>query len=374
MKKTIFLLGTGLAVSAAVYAFAADFSAESGANEKRGPGKIVRPVKIFNVINNQQGDVRHFPATIHSAEESMISFRVPGEIMALPVKKAQEVKKGDLLAQLDNRDFKNEVDLRQAEFDLAQANYKRIKSLWGKKVVSQAELDTTTAQLKSARAALKLSKDRLKDTTLVAPFDGRIAQIDVENHQLVQAQKPILLLQSDNTLEVRIQMPETTLTKIQQKNVNTLYQPLVTFNGHPASSGIGYPVTYNEHATSATPGTLSYEVTFTMPAPKDITIYPGMAATLHLDMAKVLRNKPIAHVVVPVNSVLKDDSTGKHQAWIYDTNTGRVNPVTVTLGAMTKDGITITSGLKSGEQIVAAGLSQLSKNMAVKPLIRERGI
>ena len=76
----------------------------------------VRPVKLIQVERSNQGEMHSFPARVFASEESRISFRIPGELMSLPVAPAQEVKKGELLARLDDRDLKNQVELRQADF------------------------------------------------------------------------------------------------------------------------------------------------------------------------------------------------------------------------------------------------------------------
>ncbi len=367
MKKMVILVGSGLALSAAAYGFSAKPSVVTNST----PPDVVRPVKLFQVVDTSHGVTRRFPATVHAAEEALIAFRVPGEIMELPVLNGQLVKKGDLLAKLDTRDYINEVSLRQADFDLANVNYRRIRSLNAQKAVSQAEMDSATATLKSAEASLKLAQDRLKDSTLVAPFDGRIAQIEVENRQLVQSYQTVLLLQDDKALEVHIQLPENVLSTIQRDNINNSYKPLVSFTSAPDKT---YPVVYKEHATSVTTGTLSYEVTFSMPAPQDITVYPGMGATLYLNMSEALVQTQMSNIIIPVSAVLKDDLTGKHQVWIYHAEQGRTTPVEVTLGSMTQEGIAILSGLKGDEQIIAAGLNKLRADMQVKPLVRERGL
>ncbi|KEQ13382.1 hypothetical protein GZ77_13345 [Endozoicomonas montiporae] len=333
---------------------------------------VVRPVKLFTVKDSGRENIREFPATVKATEEAEVSFRVSGELVELPVHPADEVKKGQLLAKLDDRDFKNTVAVRQADYDLAASDYRRIASLRAKKVVSVADYDQANAKLKSSRISLQLAKDQLRDTVLNAPFAGRIAQTMVENYQSVQAQQPILILQSSNTLDVSIQVPESILTKIREEEVNYDYFPTVRFSGNPDKE---YSLTYKEHDTRVTPGTQSYTVVFTMQAPKELTIYPGMGGTVTIDLSKVTsRSKALAEYIVPMTAVLKDDSTGKNSAWVYNPDTGVVNPVEVSLGPITDQGITVMTGLEAGDEIVSAGLSRLHPDMKVKPLERERGL
>ncbi|MGY0219389.1 efflux RND transporter periplasmic adaptor subunit [Endozoicomonadaceae bacterium StTr2] len=345
----------------------------SGCSETEisAPVEVVRPVKLLTVQDTGLQDLRHFPGTVSSSEESLISFRIPGELVEFPVKTAEEVKAGQLLARLDDKDIRNELAQRQADYDLAEVNYKRIHSLREKKVISQSDLDKAHANLKSTKAALRLAKDKLRYSTLTAPFDGRIARTNVENHQYVQAQQTILLLQNSKTLDISIQVPENIMASVRKDETDFSYKPSVTFAN---DTGNAYPAAYKEHDTSVTPGTQSYKVTFSMPVPEDISIYPGMGATVHVDLQKVSGKKAVSSFNVPPTAVLSDDTSGIKQAWVYNPVTGTVNPVEVTVGRLTQNGLTILSGLKNGDQIAVAGLSRLRPDMKVKPLVRERGL
>ena len=333
---------------------------------------VVRPVKLFEVVNRQAQNLREFPAIVAASEEASLSFRIPGELLEFPVSSAMIVEQGQLLARLDDRDIRNEVAALQADFDLAEADFRRIQSLREKQMVSQSDFDNANTRLKASRVNLQLAKDRLSDTVLTAPFDGRIAQTLVENYQSVQAQQPVLFLQDHQTLDISIQVPESILTQVQEDRVDPTYQPVVTFAGRGGSE---YTAAYKEHATRVTPGTQSYEVTFTMPAPESFTVYPGMGATLTIDMTRIMGNgNPDSEFIVPMTAVLKDDASGQYQVWVYNTETGTVTPRPVTAGRITQSGITVTSGLEDGEQIVSAGLNRLRAGMEVKPLERERGV
>lgn len=333
---------------------------------------VIRPVKLFKVSDSGRENLREFPATVEATEEAEISFRVPGELSEFPILPSDNVSKGQLLAKLDDRDYKNNVAVKQADYDLAASNYRRIASLRAKKVVSVADYDQANAKLKSCKVALRLARDQLQDTTLLAPFAGRIAQTLVENYQSVQAQQPILILQSSNALDVSIQVPENIISSIREEDIDHDYTPTVRFSGNPDKD---YLLTYKEQDTKVTPGTQSYTVTFTLPAPQELTMYPGMGGTVTIDLSRVTRqSKALAEYIVPITAVLKSDSSGQNQAWVYDPDSGMVNPVEVTLGPVTDKGITILTGLEEGDKIVSAGLSHLKPGMEVKPLERERGL
>lgn len=332
--------------------------------------QVVRPVKLYTLSDDRMTELKQFPAQIRASKESIMSFRVPGQLVELPVIAAQEVKAGQMLARLDDRDFITEVALRKTDYELAKANFDRISKLTEQQVLSQADFDNAKAAVESARSALRLAKDRLSDTKLQAPFTGRVAETMVENYEYVQPQQTVLVLQDQNNLEVSIQFPENLLARINEDTVNKAYQPLVKLTGNKDS----FPVTYKEHATRATQGTQAYEVVFSFRAPEDgVTIYPGMGATVTMDMAQLTQSAGgEQEFLVPVTAVLSDDASGKSQVWKYQD--GGLLPIEVTLGDMTDRGLVVRGELKPGDQLVSAGLNKLRPDMKVKPLERERGL
>nr|WP_159063854.1 efflux RND transporter periplasmic adaptor subunit [Thaumasiovibrio occultus] len=365
MQRTTRTVGSiALAVSL-VLSGCKETTAENTAKEP-----VVRPVRLFTIADTDANNLRRFPANVLASEEAIISFRVAGELVEFPVKPADIVEKGALLAKLDDRDYRTDVQLRKTDYDLALRDFERVKTLRQRNVLSQADYDNALARVRSARAALKLAEDRLADTKLVAPFSGRVAQTAVENFEFVQPQQTILVLQSDNTLDVSIQLPENILNQINQDSVNPDYRPTVSFAGRPDS----YPVTYKQHATQATPGTQAYEVVFSLAVPENgQTIYPGMGATLSMDMAQILPNMTHSDAfLVPLTAVLDDDASSQAQVWVY--NDGIVEPRAVEKLRITNDGVLVSGDLNAGTQIVSAGLNQLTSGMTVKPLERERGL
>lgn len=332
----------------------------------------IRPVKLFTLSDKAAENVRHFPANVHASEEAVISFRVSGELAELPINAAQRVEKGQLLAKLDDRDFITEKQLRKTDYELAKVEFERVKTLHERNVLSQSDFDNAQARVRSSKAGLKLANDRLSDTALVAPFSGRIAHINVDNFQYVQPQQTILILQEDKTLDISIQFPENLLNSIDKRKIDQNYQPMVTFAG----KNIQYPVTYKEHATQATPGTQAFEVIFSLLVPNDgQTIYPGMGATVSVDLVAMMPDENDAaegFFVIPLTAMLVDDSTGKNQVWVY--RDGDVSPREVTLQRITDNGAVVSGQLAPGEQLVSAGLNKMRIGMKVKPLKRERGL
>ncbi len=328
----------------------------------------VRPVKLLEVIDVNAASIRVFPAKIAATKQAELGFRVSGQLINFTLVEGIHVKKGEVLAQLDDRDARNTLLNREADHELATADYKRKGELLRRQLISPADYDLAKAQLKSATAALANARDQLGYTSLIAPYDGTVAKISIDNFQMIQANQSVLILQKDNDIDVVIQVPESMANQAITFNPNAKFQPRVRFSNQPVNN---YRVTLKEYATQVTPGTQSYEVVYTLPRPTQINVLPGMSAELTLDLS--LGNEQ-SKTVVPASAVMKRDLDGKSIVWLYQKETGNVTPTMVTLGRVTTEGVEILTGLSLGDQLVVAGVQYLSDDQQVKPLRWQRGV
>ncbi|WGV98944.1 efflux RND transporter periplasmic adaptor subunit [Vibrio sp. YMD68] len=333
-------------------------------------GDTPRPVRLTEVQPVGHQEIRRFPAQVSASKEVELAFRVGGEVVEFNLKPSQRVTKGEVIARLDQRDFKTEVVLKTAEFDLVKREFNRATQMMNQNLLAQAEFDGIQARLQVAQGALQLAQDRLKDTVITAPYSGRIATTHIENHQQIQAHQGIVILQDHEMIDLTIQLPESILSQMNAKRIDPYYQPLATFNG----SSVSYPVIYKQHKTQATTGTQSYEVTFTLVAPTDNhTVYPGMGATLHLDLDKVIIDKQeVKHFVVPASAILDNDMIGQSQVWVF--HNGQVSPLDITIQGVSSRGAIVSGDLSQNSYVVSAGVSQLFDGMRVSPIVRERGL
>lgn len=332
---------------------------------------VVRPVKLFEIADQQQGNIRQFPAVVEPTENARLTFRVSGKLTEFTVRPGQEVKKGQLLARLDATDFKLKVDQAQARYQLAKAQYDRAASLIGQKLVPQANFDEAKAQLQVAEADLKTSQTNLTYTELIAPFSGTVSRSLVENHENVAAQQAILELQLRDMVDVVIQVPEDVIALV-KKDVR--YQPDVVFDSYPS---LRYKATIKEWDTRADTATNSFKVVFSMPTPDEFNVLSGMTANVIADLSKFTTLAQNA-LLVPATAVFaapdQPVAAPERFVWVYLPDPQQVERRAVTTGRLTAQGIEILSGLQSGEQVVTAGTQQLQQGQKVRPWQRERGL
>lgn len=314
----------------------------------------IRPVKAIQVGNSNTFNGRAFPGRARAFQQVNLSFNVDGSLTELPVKIGDNVKKGSLIAKLDQREFEAKIQAAQAEFIRDQQNYLRAKALVGKGYISKADYDLLKAKLGVSQANKDLAEKALKDSVLLAPFDGKISNKYIENYQTISSKQNIIRLLDTSQIEMVIQIPEGLISYIPfAKNIVVRFD---SFLNH------AIPAQIKEISNEASHETRTYPVTLIMKQPKDIEILPGMAgkATGHVEQAKI-QNK----LTVPASAVLTMDSDRKTYLWIINPKTSQVNRREITIGELTSTGISIVKGLSEGEWVVTAGIHSLKEGEKV---------
>ncbi|WP_431225184.1 efflux RND transporter periplasmic adaptor subunit [Serratia sp. L9] len=333
----------------------------------------VRPVNIFEVSNSAQQGVRIFPARILAGDRTELAFKRPGQLEQLRVREGERVSQGQIIANLNNNDARLRLRDRQAAFDLAQAQFNRFATLSARNVIPRAELDVHRAARDSAQAALKLAKEEVSDMQIRAPFAGIIATVSARNYQVIPAGQPIATLNALDSLDVVFNIPENLFIVIDENNAK--YQPIVQLNNLP---GREFTARYKEHTSSTTAGSLTYQMTLSMPRPQDLPMLSGMSGTVKINLGNLAGAAQTANVIVPVEAVFNPDNTARNQphVWVIKDRDGKlfVESRQVETGQLTANGIQIVSGLADGERIVAAGTRELRPNQEVRAWVRERGL
>ena len=324
---------------------------------------VVRPVKTLQLEGGAASERRRFPAKVYASKRAELAFRVPGKVIELRVKDGDDVKKGDVLARLDPTDYRLAVNDKQARFDTAKSNYERGKKLIKDGFLSRADFDKLESLFKSARAELKRAKNELAYTTLKAPFDGRVAKRYVEKHEQVLAKQKVFSIQSRDRLDVKFDVPESLMLGLRDRRDADRAEPFVFVRF--AGSERRYPLTFKEIATRADEQTRTFEATFTLATPKDLTVLPGMTAEVEVNLGEV-QKRPAGVIMVPLSAVFADPAgSDESRVWVVRDDMTlegrRVEP-----GNIVDDEIEIRKGLQGNERLVVAGVHYLHEGQKVR--------
>ncbi len=350
---------------AIVLVFAGFLTVGCSKKEPEKKVEVVRPVKIMTIKDTTELFSHGFPGTVRASRRVVLSFKVPGRLVKLPVEEGQHVKKGDLIAQLDKRDFLNAVKVARAKYREAEQQFRRYKELYAKKQVSRADFDRYLAMRDVAKGKLQEALNALCDTTLTAPFDGVISKRYIENYYEVRAKEPIADLQDISRIEIIVDVPELIMAAVRE---NSAKKVTARFESIP---GKEFPLKLKEYSTEADPATQTYQIVFEMDQPEEANIFPGMTATVTAVYERT-GGKKGPDIIVPANAVL-DAPKNKPYVWVFDPTSGQVHKRFVEVGRLKDSGsIRILEGLKPKEIIVVAGVTQLKEGMKVRPWEKQR--
>ncbi len=164
-------------------------------------------VKIGVVETASNSTKLEFPARVKAAKEVNLAFKVSGTLLRYSYEEGVFVKKGTVLAQMDDRDYRLQLDAAEAEYNSVKAEVDRIIALRKDSVVAENAYDKARYGLQQITAKYENCKNQLADTRIVAPFDCYIQKRLFDAPVIVAAGMPVLTVISDGTPEVEINIP-----------------------------------------------------------------------------------------------------------------------------------------------------------------------
>ncbi|WCM91918.1 efflux RND transporter periplasmic adaptor subunit [Acidovorax sp. NCPPB 2350] len=344
-------------------AVATAIAAVAACSKQEPPPEPVRAVKLLTVGTGPLHTQLEYAGEVRARIESRLGFRVAGKIVQRQAEAGQRVQAGQVLAQLDPRDYQLSADAARAQVasaltqrDLAAADYQRFSALKAQNFISGAELDRRSATLKAAEASLDQARAQLASqgnqaayTRLVADVAGVITGIDAEPGQVVAAGAPVVRIAQDGPRDVVFAVPEDKIARMrtgQSVSVRTW------------SAGETLPGRVREVAASADPATRTFQIKVAIesdtPPPLGATAYVIPAALSH-EGAQAIK--------LPTSALRQE---GRETAvWVYDPASGSVRSQVVQIATADGNEAVVAAGLAPGMQVVAAGVHVLSPGQKV---------
>lgn len=326
-------------------------------DREEGKVELVQPVKIFkvNTSGNQQNK-KVFTGLVKESREVRMAFQVPGPLVKLHVDQGKFVKKGEVIAELDERDFKVNLESANANYENAMLQAERYAALYRKKSTSKSVYDQTQAAFKLAKAQKEAAENALEDTKIYAPFTGYIQSMFVENFEKVGAGQPIVSILDLNNLEVTVALSENDF--LMRNSFESFTCKFENFK----NTDFNLSLIDIERKPN---GDNFFKMRLQLDANKK-QVVPGMVASVTV----LVKPEGAENYKVPVESVFSNKN--KSYVWVFDTTKQRVLQREVKMLGFDSNGmVNLSKGISSGEMIVAAGVHSLREGQKVKMLVEK---
>jgi membrane fusion protein, multidrug efflux system len=336
----------------------------SGCGAPKTESDPVRPVVTQRVTPGAVAARDVYSGEVRARYETDLGFRIGGKIVSRAVDAGARVTKGQVLARLDPEDAKltaqgaaAQLASAEADFTFAKSELARHQDLLAKKFISQSAFDVkqnsflaAQARVEQARTQAAITSNQANYTNLVADADGVVISVAGEPGQVVAAGQPVLKLAHAGEKEVVVNAPEGQLSRFkvgQEVAIQLWANPAKPFHGR-----------IREIAGGADPVTRTYAVRVSaMDPPAEAQL--GMTANVLFNPSA-----DAGIVLLPLSALAGDDKTPA--VWIVDPATSRVKLRPVAVGQFREDGVTITSGLNTGDVVVTAGVHKLRNDQPVR--------
>lgn len=304
------------------------------------------------------------PGRLEAYRTAQVRARVEGIIEKRLFTEGSDVKAGDMLFQIDARNYQTAYDSAKADVGVARQTAERYKPLLAAKAVSQQDYDLAEAKLKQAEAALSKAQLDLENTHVPAPIAGRIGRAQVTEGALVGRGEATLLatIEQVDPIYANFTQPGADLLRLQQafksgklKRAGSAQVELVLEDGsiYPQPGKL----LFSNLAVDPSTGSVSLRAEFSNPKQE---LLPGMFARIRFQEGSADNS-----ISVPQRAV----QTGAQGQFVMVVDMeGKVTPRPVKTDGMAGEDFNISDGLKVGEQVIVNGLQKVRPGMTVKPV------
>ena len=335
--------------------------------KKGAKEEMIRAVKIQEINSMQDENFNvEFPAQISPSQKTVLAFKYAGKIKSINFESGDFVKKGQVIAIIDDTDYKVNLDAFSKKYEAAKAvaqnaeqQFARAETLYKGDALAKKDYDNALMQrnvaistFKEASAGLQNARNTLNDTKIVAPYDGYIDKKVVDVGTVVPEGGPVVSFISNEITDIsvnasvrdieyiknaeNISFKDSTSDKIYNLKIKSIAQ-------NPDSINLTYPVVFTFSELSENDKFLS-----------------GQTGTVTI----VVKNKGKEEILIPINAVFEDKGSN-----VYLFKDGKAIKTPIELGELREtDKISVVKGLKTGDKVIVAGISKLADGDKVKLL------
>lgn len=311
----------------------------------------VRPVQTVGIEEVKLQLFRHYidlQGHIEADESVPVTARMPGMLTRVLVKNGDYVRKGQLLAQIDDDVMLKSIAELELQLKVAQDLYERQKGLWEQKIGTEVQFIQAKTNKEALEQRIATTKEQWQQTRIYAPISGTVDMVMLKVGQAISPGIPLCRIVNLSNLKVSGDVPESYAAKVQRGTPVRLYFPDL---GNEVASRITY----------VSPSISTTNRTFTVEA-----MLPSGGGPYRANMIAVMRIMDYENakaVALPINLIYQE-SDGQHYVFTAERNGEEKQAMTrrtpVKLGRTYNGIVEIVSGLEAGDWVITSGIQNLT--------------
>ena len=319
------------------------------------PSEKLALISMFEVKPENFDHYVEIQANIKTRQNVLLYPEYTGTLKKIYVEEGQEVKKGKLLAQIDDAGLKNQLEQLQIQTALSKTTYERTQRLWDQNIGAEMQLLKAKAAYESQLKTIAQLKKQLQRTQILAPFSGVIDEIVANTGaNLLPGQTPVMRIVNLKKMYTEASVPERYLSQIKKGTTATVKIPMLDRE---------YPTTVRQIGNFINPNNRSFRVETPLPNPDEM-IKPNLSCKL-----KIKDYSNPEALMIPLR-IIKENAVGKK--YIFKLNPDgkdqvyRTEQTFIQLGKNSIDKVEVLVGIQSGDLLVDEGATIVENNQRVK--------
>lgn len=311
-------------------------------------------VKVVSATEMAPQTFTHFievQAKVEGDEDVSLSAEMPGTVTSVLVKPGDKVSKGQVLAAMDDRAIKQQVDAMKANLDMATTMYNRQKNLWDQKIGSEVQYIQAKTQKESMEKQHAALQEQWDMTRIKSPINGTVDVVNIKVGSAVAPGFTSIRVVNLSNMKVKAEVAESYISKVRKGNDVVIYFP---DSGKEIKTKLGYS------GQAINPLNRTFNVEVRLDA-KQGEFHPNQVAVL-----KIADYAATGAFVVPVGAVQK--SIDGEFVYVAANENGKTvaKRKTVTSG-MTYNGFAeIKNGLAPGDKVITIGYQNVIEGDFIK--------
>jgi membrane fusion protein, multidrug efflux system len=311
-----------------------------------GVPEAAKEVSVYQVVASTFKNFVEVQGKVDAEENVQVTPEAAGVVTRVYAKVGQNVSRGQVLAQIDDKVLDQNLAELQTQLQLANTLFQRQKNLWDQKIGTEVQFLNAKTQKESVERRIATLRSQASMYKIKAPISGTVDAMDVKVGQAVMPGVSGIRIVNASNLKVKAQVAESYAARVNQGDEVSVIFPDV-------------PDTLQTKLFFASktidPVSRSFNVEIKLPSKR--TYRPNMLAVL-----KIVDYKNENALTVPINSIQKAESGD----YVFIAENGKAKRVSIQTGKVSEGKAEVLSGLQSGDKVITAGIQDLNEGDIIK--------